>query len=121
MTILTEGQHAGEFLISEASGTRSRAQVTLVTSVDLAPGAVLGQIAGTGFYTAFDPHASSGAETAVAILWDAASADSAGVPATVIARDAEVNGGELVWPEDLEAGEQTAAIAQLAAVGLIVR
>ena len=55
MTLLTEGQHAGEFLVSEASGTRARAAVTVVAATDLAPGTVLGMVTGTGVYTAFNP------------------------------------------------------------------
>lgn len=121
MTLLTEGQHAGEFLVSEATGTRARAAVTVVAASDLAPGTVLGMVTGTGVYTAFNPDAQTGEQTAIAILWDACEANSAGVAAAAIVRDAEVNGAELVWPDDLEAGEQTAALAQLAAVGIIVR
>ena len=121
MTILTEGQHAGEFLVSEATGTRARAAVTVAAATDLAPGTVLGIVTGTGFYTAFNQDAQTGEQTAKAILWDACEADSSGVTAAVIVRDAEVNGAELVWPDDIEAGEKTTAIAQLAAVGIIVR
>lgn len=121
MTILTEGQHTGEFLLSESHGTRSREAVNVVAATDLAPGTVLGIVASTGDYTPFNPDAQTGEQTAKAILWDACEADSSGLEATVIARDAEVNGAELVWPADIEAGEKTAAIAHLAAVGLIVR
>ena len=56
------------------------------------------------------------------ILWDAvttgASADGAAV---AIVRDAEVNGGDLVWSADIEAGEITTATTHLAALGIIVR
>lgn len=46
MTTLTEGQHAGEFIVSEANKTRSREPVTVLSGQDLAAGAVLGQITG---------------------------------------------------------------------------
>lgn len=43
MTLLTEGQHAGEFLVSD-SGTRSREAVTVLSGEDLSAGAVLGKV-----------------------------------------------------------------------------
>ncbi len=44
MTTLTEGRHAGEFLASEAGGTRSREVATILSGEDLAAGAVLGKV-----------------------------------------------------------------------------
>ena len=46
MTTLTEGQHAGEFIVSEANKTRSREAVTVLSGQTLVAGAVLGQITG---------------------------------------------------------------------------
>lgn len=43
MAILTEGEHAGGYIVSEASGNRSRELVTLATG-DLDAGTVLGQV-----------------------------------------------------------------------------
>lgn len=40
----TEGKYAGEFLISEANGTRSREQVTLAAGNNLEAGAIVGKI-----------------------------------------------------------------------------
>jgi hypothetical protein len=48
-------------------------------------------------------------------------ATSADVEAVVYVRDCEVNGNEITWPSDIEAAEKTAAIAQLATLGIIVR
>jgi predicted enzyme related to lactoylglutathione lyase len=44
MTTLTEGQHAGEFLVSEAPCSRSRESVTVISGQNLKAGAVLGRI-----------------------------------------------------------------------------
>jgi len=44
MTALTESQHAGEFLVSEAPGRRSREEMTVILGQNLKAGAVLGQI-----------------------------------------------------------------------------
>lgn len=47
-TVITEGRRPGEVLVSEASGARSREQITLKSGHVYEPGAVLGQItAGT--------------------------------------------------------------------------
>jgi Bacteriophage lambda head decoration protein D len=43
-TTYAEGKYAGEFLISEANGTRSREQVTLALGNNLEAGAVVGEI-----------------------------------------------------------------------------
>jgi hypothetical protein len=42
MTILTEGQHAGEFIVSEANGRRSREVVTVLLGQNLKAGHVIG-------------------------------------------------------------------------------
>lgn len=44
MTTITEGQHAGEFLVSEAEGSRSRDAITVASGQNLSAGAVLGKI-----------------------------------------------------------------------------
>jgi hypothetical protein len=44
MTVKTEGQHAGEFLVSEANGTRSRAAITVLSGENLKAGHVVGEV-----------------------------------------------------------------------------
>jgi len=211
---LTEGRHSGEFLYSEACGTRSLETVTIDTG-DLAAGTVLGKItkggatgaavagntgdgtitaapavaagakagvyravciepaanvgkflvtdpdginlgvatvavefvgggltftiadggtdfvsgdsftttvaAGSDKYVTYNQDGVDGSELAAGILYDNVNATAADVEAVVYVRDCEVNGSELTWPADIDAGEKTAAIAQLAALGIIVR
>ena len=223
MTTLTEGQHAGEFLVSEAPGARSRETITIGRSQTLVAGQVVALIptdtgavtvgapafTGTGdgtctratpaygagvqegtyivrllegvaqggnfqvirpdgtidgiavigtayegqiqftladgstdfsnaaqftlavaianatnatTYVAFNQDGTDGSAIAAAVLWDAVTTGSgADGSAVAIVRDAEINGGDLVWPADLEAGELTTATAQLALNGIIVR
>lgn len=45
MPVLTEGQHAGEFIVSEANGWRSRDRVTVAEGENLKAGAVVGRAA----------------------------------------------------------------------------
>lgn len=44
MTILSEGNHAAAFLVSEAAGTRSRERITVSSGESLVAGAVLGKV-----------------------------------------------------------------------------
>lgn len=109
----TEATRAGEFLISEANGMRSREEVT-VTGGDYPAGQVLGKITASGKYTAYDDGASDGSETAAAILWSAADTSSADASKAVIVRDAEVSEGLLT-------GLDANGKADLAAAGIITR
>ena len=77
--------------------------------------------AGSGKLTQFNQDGTDGSEIAAGILIDNVDATSADQPCVFLAREAEINGAELTWPSDIETSEKTAAIAQLAAPGLIVR
>ena len=223
MTILTEGQHAGEFLVSEAEASRSREVITIGRSQTLVAGQVValipadtgavtvgvpaftgtgdgtctlaspaygtgvqegtyivrllegvaqggnfqvirpdgtidgiavigtayeGQVVFTladgstdfsddaqftiavaianatnsGKYVAFNHDGTEGSQIPGGILWDAVTTGAgADGSAVAIVRDAEVNGGDLVWSADIEAGEITTATTHLAALGIIVR
>lgn len=121
MAVLTEGKRAADFVVSEASGTRSRDVITIAQSAVLEPGTVLGKVTATAKYVALDPAAATGAETAAALLRSGVDATAADLSAVVILRDAEVNGAELVWPGVITPEQKAAAVADLAAIGIIVR
>lgn len=114
------------FLLSEASGRRSRTIVTIANgSGKLAAGTVLGKVSVSGKFVP-SPLASTdgseGAETASAILGYGVDATNQEVEVTVIDRDAEVKGQMLVF--DTTVDDQTkieAKVAQLNAVGIRVR
>lgn len=118
MDPITEGNHPGEFLLSEDNGTMSREKVTIASGQVLDAGAVLGKISSGGKYAQYDNDANDGTETAVAILFAAVDASDGDVEATVIARGAEVKADALVWQSS---DEVTAGIADLLAVGILVR
>lgn len=118
MTALTEGRHAGEFILSEANGNRSREEVTIVSGEDLAAGTVLGKITASGKYAAYDNGASDGTQAAAGVLLDACDATAGDAQATMIARDAEVNGEMLGF---LTSADESAAITDLLALGIVVR
>jgi hypothetical protein len=125
MTILTEGRHAGGFIVWEALRDYTREVVTIATggaNPVLEPGAVLGKITASGKYAAHDPAAVDGTETAVAVLWGKADATAADADAVVLLRGpAIVNGNDLVFTGTPTAPEITAAHAALAAAGILTR
>lgn len=118
MTTFTEGQHAGEFLISEAAGTRSRETVTILSGQNLSAGAVLA-VNGDGKYLEIDPDASDGTETAAAVLYDAVDATDGDAEGVAIVRDAEVRQSSLQWPVD--SNIEALGLVDLAALGIIAR
>lgn len=121
MPELSEGRHAGEFLVSEANGSRSRENVTVAAGQNLKAGAVLGKLTAGGEFRAVQPGGADGSEAAAGILWDSVDATAAAKPGVAIVRDAEVNGAELEWPAGITDPQKTTAIGELAALGIIVR
>lgn len=120
-TAITEGRHPGEFLLSEAPGTRSREVVTISDSVAITPGMVLGKVTADGKYQAYDnADAVVGTGVALAVAMYPLGATDTDRDITVIARDAEVNGNIIDWGAEAGA-DKTAGIADLLAVGIIVR
>lgn len=111
---LDQGKWTGEFLLSEANGTRSREQVVIdSTAGALVPGTVLGKLTG-GDYVAYNNGASDGSQTAVGILYAAAPNLTVDQKAVMIARDAEVDESELT-------GLDAAGKTDLQALGIVFR
>ena len=125
MTTLTETTHPGGFIVWEAARDYCREVVAIATggaNPVLQPGTVLGKITASGKYTAHDPAAVDGTETAVAVLWSKADATAADVDAVVLLRGpAIVNGNDLVFIGTPTTPEITAAHTALAAVGILTR
>jgi hypothetical protein len=124
MSVKTEGKHTGQFLISEAPGTRSRDSVTVTVPANTVygPGYVLGKLSATGKHVAYDNAGSDGSESAAAILYEEARNDTdSGVDLqrTVINCDAEVRKDDLQW--DDKDNDSTAGITDLLALGIKVR
>lgn len=114
MTVLTEGQHTGEFLLSEAPGTLSREVGTLLSGEVVADGQVLALAAGK--LVAADGISTGEVIVGVAFgAHDATGADKANVP--YIARLAEVKTA-LVTAKDVTGAEVNwDALAALNIVG----
>lgn len=76
---------------------------------------------GAGTYQALDLSATNGAAVAAGIAYAGVPILAATQKAVGIVRDAEVNAAELTWPAGITNDQKTAALAQLAALGIIAR
>jgi hypothetical protein len=123
MTTLTEGPHAGGFLVWETARDYTRETVTLASGAGkLAPGTVLGRITTGGKFTQLAPAASNGSQNAAGILWGPADATAADAAAVVVLRGpAIVNRNDLIWPMGATEPQIAAATAALAALGILLR
>lgn len=123
METFTETAHGPEFILSEASGSRSRENGTLASGENLAAGTVV-MSDGSGKlieYTAEDV-TDGGENEAVGILLYPVDASDGDVRCSYLARDAEVNLKALVYPAETTDGDEEAhTIASLKLIGIICR
>ncbi len=135
LTIIEPGSNVGQFIVEDPLG-RIVGHGTVATaftggglSFTLADGAT-DFVAGDSFtitvatgtkYVMHDQDGTDGSEIAVAILLDDCDASLADTSATVHMRLCEVAEDKLTWQSDIEAGEITTALAQLAANYVIAR
>jgi len=135
VTIVEPATNAGEFAVEDPEG-RTRGNGTVAVAFT---GAINFTIAdgGTDFvagdqfnitvsqttakYKILAPAGTDGSERAAAILLADVNATAADQACAVVSRHAEVNGNELVYPGGITAAEKDVAIAQLEALGLMVR
>lgn len=122
MATKTETAHAGECILSEANGTRSREAVTFVSGTPaLKPGEVVAIVTASSKYSTYDNGASDGTEVAAGVLIEDVDASAADATGVILRRDAEVIDSLLTYQAGQDAAAQTAAKVDLAALGLIAR
>ncbi len=123
MTELTQERGSGFFIVSEANGSLSREIITIDSGANAAllVGTVLGKISATGKYLPTVHTAMDGSQTAVAVLYEQLAASEEDITAVAIVRQAEVDGGELVWQDGDNDGQIATHVTELATVGIIVR
>lgn len=113
--MLIEKNRTGEFILSEASGTRSRTEGVMAQSTGaVEPGTLVGIRTADGRYAPYSNTASDGSESAKGILYAGVDATAGAVPCVVLDCDAEVI-------ESLLFGLDAAARADLAALGIKLR
>lgn len=123
MATLTEGRVTAAYILSEASGLRSRDNAKIASGAGkVEPGTILGKVTASGKFVPHAPAASNGSEVAVAILYAAVDATAADAACVVSARDCEVKKDELIYAAATDTQpEKDAVHASLAANGIIVR
>ena len=119
MTVFTETAHDAEFILSEASGSRSRDSANVSAGLDLVAGTVVMQ-GGSGTLVAWtgDEITNGLEDEAVGVLIP--NVDTTGglpIAAAYISRDAEVNINLLTFPAE----RQALMIQSLALRGIITR
>ncbi|MCL7407314.1 head decoration protein [Paradonghicola geojensis] len=123
MTVLSETQHSGGFLVWEVLRDFTRETVILAAgSGKLLPGTVLGKVTTGGKYTALAPGATNGSQNAAGVLWAAADASDADRAAVVIVRGpAILNRSELTLPDGITEAQLTSLTTALTALGIVLR
>ncbi len=126
MTTLYEGSRPGEFILSEANGQRSRETITIPANQTIPANSLIQQTNTADeeedpvlVIGAYDPD-SEGEIIGIAIYGVATGAGETAQVAA-IARDAEVNGHCIAWPEGTSDEQKATAAAGLAEIGIIVR
>jgi len=134
LTGIAESSNAGTFSVVAPDGsalpnlTVAAAYSSQHISLTVADGANDWDIADVihvtvtgGAYEALDPQATTGEQTACAILYASVDASSADTACVVVTREAEVNGGELTWPSGISDANKALATSRLAARGILIR
>ena len=122
MTAITNDLTLGDLLKYEEENLYSRNQVTVVSGQNLKLGTVIGRVSATQKVKALDPSATEGSEVAAGVVLQSIDASAAEkTNGLIVSRQAIVADHALVWPVAITTEEKTADIAQLEAIGVLVR
>ena len=111
-----------DLLKYEAPNLYSRDEVVVAAGQTLALGAVVGRVTATREIVALDPAANDGREIAAGVLLEViVTTATERRRSVIVSRHAIVFGGALVFAPTLTAEQTAAALAQLAALGVLVR
>ena len=119
MASQAETPATGSFIYSEARGTLSRENITIVSGAGVLPaGRMLGKITASGKYTNYDDTLADGTQTAAGILYAETDATAADKAAVMICRNAEVVTARV---DCKTAGHKAAGIVDLNVTGVYFR
>lgn len=122
MAAITQPLNLGDLIKFEASHLYSRDRITVDAGQNLPLGTVVGQITASGHYAQLDPSATDGRQVAAGVLLQACDATLIDRDdALIVARHAICASHALTWPDGITAAETLAALAQLKALGVLVR
>lgn len=131
LTIIEPGSNVGTFIVEDPDGiiigrgvvaTAFSAGGLAFTLADGATDFIAGDgfnitvAAGSGKWVKYNQDATNGSQIAAGIAIDVYDATGGDVDGVALVRGCEVADDILTWPSDIESGEKTAAIAQLAAL-----
>lgn len=107
----------GEFVVSEASGRRSREFGLISSGLLLPAGTVLGRTTDVpdGECGPLDPSASDGRQNAIGILYGKADTRRGALQSTYVAREVTVIESLLTWPDGISDADKATAVGALAA------
>jgi len=115
MTTLNSNPRITEFVLTEASGQRSRENIVVVqTGAAILSGTVLGKVTASGKYAPYSNAAADGTEVAAGVLYNYLPAKTGDSKAVGFMRDCEVMRGAMT-------GLDSAGEVDLVAKGVIVR
>jgi hypothetical protein len=134
LTIIEAAANAGNFVLENPLGaivghgtvavafSGGGLSFTLADATDFAAGDTIKITVAAGTkYGPFDPAATDGREAAVAIAFADCDATSADTSAVAHTRSCEVASSKLTWGATANTNQKAAALAQLAALGIIAR
>ena len=122
MPALAEPLNLGDLLKYEAPNLYSRDRVTVASGQNLPLGTVVGIVTATAKFKQLDPSAEDGTQVAAGVLLQACDATVIDRDdGRVVARHASGAHHALAWPDAITTAEKLAAIAQLKALGVLVR
>lgn len=122
MPVLAEPLNLGDLLKYEAPNLYSRERVTVASGQNLPLGTVVGIVTATAMFKQIDPSAEDGTQVAAGVLLQACDATLIDRDdGLVVARHAIVAHHALAWPDAITNAEKLTAMAQLKALGVIVR
>jgi hypothetical protein len=117
----TEPNYLGDWLKFEEDNLYSRDRVTVASGQNLKTGTVVGIVTASGKAKQLAPSASDGSQNAAGVLVGDVDASAADTPGVIIARHAICSDKGLVWPDGITGPQKNTALAQLKALGILVR
>ena len=121
MAVISEGNNIGDLLKMEAPQFYSRDEVTVKDGQTLSLGSVVSIKTADGKVYVLAPAAVDGTEDAVGVLLEASEPSGADGAALMLARFGIVSDAALVWPGGITDPQKADAVAQLKALGILVR
>ena len=118
MAVKNENMTLGDAIKWEEDGSYSRKKVTIAAGNSVSALQVVGIVTASGKYAAFNQDGTDGTNAAAGIMVAAVDASTADKEGVIINDQALVVMDNLAWPSDITVPEKTAAIAELAALGI---